>query len=263
MNDEQKKPLRRRTVDARAARSSSHRELPNRLSDAVPPAALRRRRGRPPADSVEQARAVLLRTALEAFLHKGYSGASINDIARRSGISRDTLYRQYGLYGLKEELFRAATGYGLGLLAEHLRMAVAGRGSVEEVLVRAALQINSDMSSPDAIPILRLIIAEAHRFPDVAHRMFEDSRRSLAPLVDYLDAQRRAGVLALDDAFEAAFMLSTLAFGGVRIFLQHWPGSAGERERWVRQVVRYLLRGWQAAAPGGRGQLVRYDEDIK
>jgi AcrR family transcriptional regulator len=212
--------------------------------------ALRRSRGRPPAASVEQARAVLLRTALEAFLQKGYAGASINDIARRSGISRDTLYRQYGL---KEELFRAATGYGLGLLSEHLRMAVASRGSVEDVLLRAALEINSDMSSPDAVPILRLIIAEAHRFPDVAARMFEDSRKSLAPLVDYLEGQRSAGVLAFHDAFEAAFMLSTLAFGGVRIFLQHWPQSAGERQRWTHHVVTYLLRGWQAERPERRG----------
>lgn len=201
---------------------------------------------------------MLLRTALEAFLQKGYVGASINDIARRSGISRDTLYRQYGL---KEELFRAATGYGLALLSEHLRMAVAGRGSVEEVLLRAALEINSDMSSPDAVPILRLIIAEAHRFPDVAARMFEDSRKSLAPLVDYLDRQRRGGVLAFDDAFEAAFMLSTLAFGGVRIFLQRWPASAAERERWGRHVVAYLLRGWHTGSPEGRGPSAHRDEE--
>ena len=256
MNDEQKRSGRRSRL--RAAPAAQPKASSHRLAFAAPPAALRRRRGRPPAASLEQARAVLLRTALEVFLQKGYAGASINDIARRSGISRDTLYRQYGV---KEELFRAATGYGLGLLAEHLRMAVAARGSVAEVLLRAALRINSDMSSPDAIPILRLIIAEAHRFPDVAHRMFEDSRRSLAPLVDYLDEQRRAGVLALDDAFEAAFMLSTLAFGGVRIFLQHWPESAAERERWTRQVVTYLLRGWQRIGGDGGGPPEPDDEE--
>lgn len=244
----------------RAERSARPKALPEQPSERGSPGALRRRRGRPPVASLEQARAVLLRTALEAFLQKGYSGASINDIARRSGMSRDTLYRQYGV---KEELFRAATGYGLGLLAEHLRMAVAGRGTVEEVLLRATLRINSDMSSPDAIPILRLIIAEAHRFPDVAAQMFEDSRRSLAPLVDYLERQRGAGVLTLDDAFEAAFMLSTLAFGGVRIFLQRWPRSAGERERWARQIVRYLLHGWQPVRGAGRGRSLTQDEEAK
>jgi len=242
MNDEQKRSGRPAAADVRAARPARR----TRLAQATLPVALRRNRGRPPAASLEQARAVLLRTALEVFLQKGYAGASINDIARRSGISRDTLYRQYGF---KEELFRAATGYGLGLLAEHLRMAVATRGSIEEVLLRAALEINADMSSPDAVPILRLIIAEAHRFPDVATRMFEDSRKSLAPLVDYLESQRSAGLLGFHDAFEAAFMLSTLAFGGVRIFLQHWPRSAGERERWARHVVTYLLHGWQSERP--------------
>lgn len=211
----------------------------------------RRRPGRPAAASAEAARQRLLRTALDAFLRRGYEGASINAIAQRSAISRDTIYRQYGS---KEELFRAATGYGLARLAEHLRMAVATRGSVDEVLLRVAIEINSDMSAPEAVPVLRLIIAEAHRFPDVAHRMFEDSRVSLAPLVHYLERQRALGALEIEDGFEAAFMLSTLAFGGVRIFLERWPRSALEKRRWAAQVVRYLLHGWKPSIASRRAR---------
>jgi len=205
----------------------------------------RRRPGRPPAASVQGERVRVLRVALDSFLAHGFEGTSISVIARRSQVSRDTLYRQYGS---KQELFRAATGYGLARLAEHLRVAVGRRGRPQDVLLRAAVGINTDMSSPQALPVLRLIIAEAHRFPDVGRQMFEDSRASLAPLVEYLERQRSAGVLAFEDAFEAAFMFSTLAFGGVRIFLEPWPQSRAMRRRWAARVVRYLLDGWRVGA---------------
>ena len=209
---------------------------------------VRRKPGRPATDTLDQYRQRLLHTALDVFLHNGFEGTSLNAIAKISGVSRDTLYRQYGS---KEELFRAATGYGLARLAEHLRLAVASTGTVEEVLQRAAMEINNDMSAPEAVPVLRLIIAEAHRFPDVAHRMFQDSRVTLAPLVDYLESQRASGMLEFDDAFEAAFMLSTLAFGGVRIFLEMTPPSQKEKERWVKQVVASLLGGWRKVVLAG------------
>lgn len=212
---------------------------------------VRRRPGRPATDTLQQYRERLLHTALHAFLRNGFEGTSLNAVAKISGVSRDTLYRQYGT---KEELFRAATGYGLARLAEHLRMALASTGTVEEVLQRAAMEIHDDMSAPEAVPVLRLIIAEAHRFPDVAHRMFQDSRVSLAPLVHYLEAQRTAGILEFEDAFEAAFMLSTLAFGGVRIFLETAPPPRREKERWIRQVVTSLLGGWKKVG-GARLQL--------
>lgn len=236
----------RRARPGTASKPTERRATPAAASTA----AARRKPGRPAADTIDQYRERLLGTALETFLRKGFEGTSLNAIAKISGTSRDTLYRQYGS---KEELFRAATGYGLARLAEHLRMAVTTTGTVEDVLLRAAMEINNDMSAPEAVPVLRLIIAEAHRFPDVAHRMFQDSRVSLAPLVDYLEAQRASGVLAFDDAFEAAFMLSTLAFGGVRIFLEFGPPSAQEKARWTAQVVKSLLRGWMVnAAPKQR-----------
>ena len=205
----------------------------------------RRKPGRPPSVSQAQFREHLLRTALDSFLANGFEAASINAIAQLSGISRDTIYRQYGS---KEELFRAATAYGLERLAEHLRVAMSAKGSIEAVLLRAALQIHDDMTAPDAVPVLRLILAESHRFPDLGERMFEDARDSLAPLVDYLASQRQAGRLDLADPFEAAFMLATLAIGGVRMFLVPAATSGDKREQWVRQVVSTLLRSWEPRA---------------
>ena len=200
----------------------------------------RRKPGRPATESLQQFREHFLRIALEAFLSKGYEGASINAIALAAGISRDTFYRQYGS---KEELFQAATGYGLARLEEHLRMIVATRGSVEQVLLRVAGQVFDDMNSSETVPVLRLIIAEAPRFPDIAHRMFEGTRASLAPLVNYLAEQRAAGALDFDDPFEAAYMLAALSFGGVRVFLQE-PLKGRAREQWIRRVVSGLLEGW-------------------
>ncbi len=203
---------------------------------------VRRRAGRPSRAGQAQKQEHLLQCALQAFLKNGFEGASIHAIAQVSGISRDTFYRQYGS---KEELFRAATHHGLEKLTAPLSLALATAGTVEEVLTRAAMQINRDLVSDEAVPILRLIMSEAPRFPELTNRMLADSHITLAPLTEYLTAQQAAGNLEMEDPFTAAFMLSTLAFGGVSIFFEPSNRSDEERQRWVSKVVQTLLKGWQ------------------
>lgn len=201
-----------------------------------------RKPGRPPKDSVARFQRNFLRVALDAFLDNGFEGASINSIARAAGISRDTFYRQYGS---KEQLFRAATGYGMSRLTEHLRVVVTEPGVPAEVLRRVIQQIHADTAAPDAVAIVRLIVAEAHRFPDLARQMFADTKVALGPLIDYLQNQREAGVLDFDDPFEAAYNLAVLATGGVRVFLEPPPVRAAVRERHLRRIVKLLIQGWK------------------
>lgn len=206
---------------------------------------VRRGPGRPDAGQSADLRRDLLRIALDEFLRAGFEGASISGICRAAGVSRDTFYR---LYATKHALFRAATDEGLKGLAEHLTVVLSERGSMTEVLERVALQIDADMTNAAAEPVLRLIVAEAARFPDLGERFYASSRESLRPLMDYLDEQRTAGRLDYDDAFEAAFMLASLAIGGVRVFLERPRPEAAERRARARRAVRVLLAGW---APGG------------
>src|ERR1700743_336175 len=52
-------------------------------------------RGRPPAEEVASRAERLLDVATEVFLEQGFKGASMSEIARRAGASKQTLYARY------------------------------------------------------------------------------------------------------------------------------------------------------------------------
>src|SRR5215831_10591841 len=69
----------------------------------------RRRREERPAEIVD--------AALEVFSEKGFAAAKLDDIARRAGISKATLYLYFET---KEEIFRAVARAAVASLVEAL-----------------------------------------------------------------------------------------------------------------------------------------------
>jgi AcrR family transcriptional regulator len=125
----------------------------------------------------------ILAAALIEFETYGYTGASVDDIARRVGISKPIVYRYFKN---KEALLKAlltdrlAVNYGLaaeyiaaydGPLKPLLRMVVA-RGSM----------INEPASAM-AMSVFRLVISDGHRMPaharDFYYRSFRPVNQAL------------------------------------------------------------------------------------
>ena len=67
--------------------------------------------GRPTRQEAKTRRDRLFACAAEAFRRHGFEAASLDAIAREAGISRTTIYRQFGS---KAELFRAAALHSVG-----------------------------------------------------------------------------------------------------------------------------------------------------
>src|SRR5438477_7038628 len=64
----------------------------------------RRGRGRPQLRSDEETRSLILEAARAEFAHSGYAATSMENLARRAGVSTKTLYR---LFPNKPALFEA------------------------------------------------------------------------------------------------------------------------------------------------------------
>jgi TetR/AcrR family transcriptional repressor of mexJK operon len=98
--------------------------------------------------------------------------------------------------------------------------------------------------SPRHRAVLRLVIAERERFPDLAHIYWERGpQRSGQQLVTYFEALRNREVLAIDDAQEAAEFFIGMLF-------QRWlrplyyndgppPSDLALRARAERVVARF------------------------
>lgn len=201
--------------------------------------ALKRPRGRPTAEQADRLRDTMIHTALHEFMTRGFEGASLEAIARDAKIGKITIYRQFGT---KEALFREVIGFARLTLRDQLTASII-EGSPRQVIRNVIGRLVEVVSHPDFVAVLRLTIAEASRFPDLAAAALKNSDFALGALVDYLDRLRMEGVIVIDDPHVAASQLAELATGGVRNLLKP-RASRGERKQTVELVYTTLARAW-------------------
>ncbi|HEY2255711.1 MAG TPA: TetR/AcrR family transcriptional regulator [Variovorax sp.] len=218
-----------------------------------PPAApaRKRARGRPSPQQAHDLREAFLAAALESFLAHGYAGTSIEAIAREAGVAKITIYRQFDN---KEALFREVAHRAVSDARATMQATLVHRGSDQrQVLLELIERLYLSASEPKTLALMRLVIAEATRFPELAKSVYSENSYVLAPVVDYLAEAHREGRLHVPDAQLAALQLSTLAFGGVRFFISKPLAGPEERRVWAEGILQLVMRGWAPVPPGGAG----------
>jgi AcrR family transcriptional regulator len=141
----------------------------------------------------------MLAAATELFLRDGYDQTSIDAILVRSGGSKATLY---AYFPTKEDLFRAVID---GVLVNPPQSVLDATRDPRSMLTEFAVDRLHVIFSTRHREILRLIIAERERFPDLARMYYERGpQRGHRGLADYIAELQRNGALAVDDAEEAA-----------------------------------------------------------
>jgi AcrR family transcriptional regulator len=121
------------------------------------PQARRRKDARP---------AELLDAALDVFAEKGFAAARMDDIANRAGASKGTIYLYFSG---KEAVFQALVrSLIIPNIAQAEAMADRYDGPVEQLLRQLVGLLTEILRDSRIVVLPRLIIGEAHRFPDLA-----------------------------------------------------------------------------------------------
>jgi AcrR family transcriptional regulator len=129
--------------------------------------------GRLSAEETAQLDARFLDVAEAVFVEQGYARATMDEIAKRAGATRRTLYARYANKG---EVLTAVVNRLLdAAMAPHQREAPAKRAGREAraLLLQIARELATLSAEPRAAGINRLIFAEAMQSPDLA-RQFQD-----------------------------------------------------------------------------------------
>jgi TetR/AcrR family transcriptional repressor of mexJK operon len=121
-------------------------------------------------------------------------------------------------------------------------------GAPEDVLFQVILKKLRAAQKLQAVAVTRMVIAEAHRFPDIAAAQWADHRYLLDPIVEYLQAQNAKGTLRIEDPAIAALQLSMLAGGGFRTLLDK-PLTREAQEAWAKSVLHLCLTSWKNGSP--------------
>ncbi|HET6970353.1 MAG TPA: TetR/AcrR family transcriptional regulator [Phenylobacterium sp.] len=151
----------------------------------------------------------IIDAAIEVMAEHGL-GASLDVVARRAGVSRQTIYNHYGS---KAELARAIADRRLHEVREILE-APGALGRPAETLAGYARLLLRSVLSPRGVTLYRMAISAVATLPDMARAIYEAGpRASRQHLADYLRAEAAAGRIAAADPHEAAAFFAGMVLG--------------------------------------------------
>ncbi|MBB4368375.1 AcrR family transcriptional regulator [Bradyrhizobium sp. cir1] len=131
------------------------------------------RAGRPPKEFAGEVDARILHAARKVFLQRGFEGASIDEIAEAAHSGKRSIYSRFPD---KRALFtEVVTRDILTRIAESKAEPPVG-ATIEERLASVASTLLHWSFDADRIALMRLAIAEAHRFPELAAQVSRRAR---------------------------------------------------------------------------------------
>ncbi len=118
------------------------------------------------SQQAERNRAAIAAAALEIFTSKGFASARIEDVARRAGVAKGTIYLHFEN---KEALFEAIVQETIlpavdGLGASEPEPDESTRAFAERILTTALARLQAGQG----FAVIRLLMAEGPRFPNLA-----------------------------------------------------------------------------------------------
>src|SRR3954470_14745796 len=110
-------------------------------------------------------REAIVVAGLEEFVARGFAATRLDDVAKRAGVAKGTIYLHFtDKEALFEELIRTA----IVPLVTRLGAPPAIGGSVRDIIENLARAFIQEVATTKRGDIVRLIVAEGPRFPDVA-----------------------------------------------------------------------------------------------
>jgi TetR/AcrR family transcriptional repressor of mexJK operon len=186
--------------------------------------------------------AAIIAAATGAFLDRGYGASSMDDVAREAGVAKQTVYKHFGS---KAALFRAIVDSLAGALLAPLSVGDSRDADPQSLLLDLAERFIMQVVDPVSVRLLRLLAAEAPRFPELAATVLQAGpERLIAELA------AKAGRLTVDCPRMAAEQFFGALRGNLQLTALLMPAaadsgvfSADQVAAYARSTVAAFLRG--------------------
>ena len=144
--------------------------------------------------------------ALGVFAEKGFAAARLDEIAKRAGVSKGTLYLYFKD---KEQLFRAVVRDTVVPNVENLRSGLIQTGLPFDALIRLFLAKFVEVT--DRVPVgavAKMVISESRNFPELA-KVWHDEvvSKALGTITALIEMAQAKGEVRAGDARLHAFTL--------------------------------------------------------
>jgi AcrR family transcriptional regulator len=197
----------------------------------------------------EERRAALLRAARELSVERGGAAFSLDEVIRRAGGSRRSIYTGFGgKAGLLAALVDEISSGILSSLSE-----IGEQRDLHATLTRFARNILAVLMSEGGIGLSRIILKDSMISPERAPNFFASGPgKGAQRLAQILEAARKRGEIEVQDSILAAHcfigMVRANLFLSMLLQLRPPPGKA-EAETHVHTVVDIFLNGVKPRPP--------------
>lgn len=172
-------------------------------------------------------RAAILEAAADLFLEAGYDRTSLARVAAGAGVSRATLFKQFPT---KAELFEATVLASAG--APEVEPDVTPAAGLVDGLVELGRAYADVLARPRMAGLMRMIIAESPRFPELRERTFDfGALPVLRALRRHLGAASAGDGGSVDPEVAATQLLGMIASAVFWPALVHGTWSITDEER--------------------------------
>lgn len=186
----------------------------------------------------------ILQGAMHVFTSEGFGGASMEQVAKHSGVSKGTLYNYFDS---KQALFAVLIAMECDKLRGLVFSLDGVRAPPEAVLMQVGLAFMQSTLRPHEMAMARTVLAESHKFPELG-RAFESAGPELGALSlgRYLRGLADQKLLAIDDELLAAHQFIGLCDAGMsrRAHLQIEQPTEAQISATVAAAVRLFLKGY-------------------
>ncbi len=195
-------------------------------------------------------RAAILGAAHGLFLQKGYAGTSMDDVAARAAVSKQTVYKHFDD---KQRLFVEVITSDVGRDEEGVESRMAAMPASTDVPadLRAYARWHlADVMQPARLRLRRMLIGEAERFPELARAWYASGpERSCAEFARWFSAWERRGLLRTPDPMLAAqefnWLVLSIPLNRAMAYASDEPlHSATELEAYADEAVRIFLAAY-------------------
>ena len=195
--------------------------------------------------------AAILRAGRDVFLANGYLGASMDAIAARARVSKQTVYSHFAD---KERLFIEIVTATVDAVSDPVHaevLALRDSGDPRRDLTDLARRQLAGVMAPELIALRRLVIAEAPRFPELGQAFYERGPgRTMSALGDAFTCLHERGALNAPDPERAARHFNWLLMGEPlnRAMFDRQAGQLGDDAiaAWASDAVDAFLAAYGA-----------------
>ncbi len=153
------------------------------------------------AGQIDRAKKEAILEAASAVLYERGLAAPVDEIARRAGVSKQTIYNHYGS---KPELISALIERRVTAVTANLGAAVSDSSPLEALTAYARALLQT-VTSERGVALVRLLIQSVPSAPELAEKAYAAGvRAGRRRLAEFLAREARAGRLSIEDANEAA-----------------------------------------------------------